>query len=345
MELPKSVSPLDITYNAENIHTVLAQKGLCGLENMGNTCYLNSIIQCLAHTPWLRDFILLAKHESMVHKEKIQYILINELTKVFRGIWYENAVVTPKSFFHYFQVLSVKCGSGQFNGYNQNDSAEALIFILDLLHESISGSMPQSVLDNDMVVDSPSIQQWNAMYKQSYSTIIDNIYGQSHIKITCANCGHVSSNYDPYALIHLPVPISQEPIDIQHCITGLSTKEQLDSDNQYKCSNCDQHTNAFREEIILRTNDTLIINLKRFTKTGEKINTPVSYPLTNFTICGKSYSLYAVNNHTGSLNGGHYFSYVLQNGIWYEFNDRYVRLANHASIVSPNAYILFYKMN
>jgi ubiquitin C-terminal hydrolase len=345
MELPKSVSPLDITYNAENIHIVLAQKGLCGLENLGNTCYLNSIIQCLAHTQWLRDFILLGNHDPLVHKDKVQFILINELTKVFRGIWYENAVVTPKSFFHYFQVLSAKCGSGQFNGYNQNDSAEALIFILDLLHESISGYMPQSILDNDSVSDSAPIQQWKAMYKQSYSTIIDNIYGQSHIKITCANCGHISSNYDPYALIHLPVPISNELIDVQQCITMLSTKEQLDSENQYKCSNCDQHTNAFREETILRTNNTLIINLKRFTKTGEKINTSVVYPLTNFTICGKTYSLYAVNNHTGSLNGGHYFSYVLQNGIWYEFNDRYVRLANQASIVSPNAYILFYKLN
>jgi ubiquitin carboxyl-terminal hydrolase 8 len=300
-------------------------------------------VQCLAHTQWLRDFILLGNHESIIHKEKVQFIMTNELTKVFRGIWYDNAVVTPKSFFHYFQILSKKCGSGQFNGYNQNDSAEALIFILDLLHESIAGSMPASICDTDTT--SASIQQWNAMYKQSHSVIIDNIYGQSHIKITCANCGHISSNYDPYTLLHLPVPISNEPIDIQQCITTLSVKEVLDSDNQYKCSNCDQHTNAVREETILRTNTTLIINLKRFSKTGEKINTPVTYPLTNFTICDKTYSLYAINNHTGGLNGGHYFSYVLQNGIWYEFNDKYVRLANQNNIISPAAYILFYKMN
>ena len=344
MDVPKSVSPLDITYTIENINTLLAQKGLCGLDNLGNTCYLNSIMQCLAHTLWLRDFILLGNHELVVNKEKIQFILINEITKVFRGIWYDNAVVTPKSFFHYFQVLSTKCGSGQFNGYNQNDSAEALIFILDLLHESIAGSMPPSILANESV--DASVQQWNSMYKQSHSIIIDNIYGQSHIKITCANCGHVSSNYDPYTILHLPVPISSnEPIDIQQCITMLSEKEVLDSDNQYKCSKCDQNTNAFREETILRTNTTLIINLKRFTKTGEKINTHIAYPVENFNICDKMYSLYAVNNHTGSLSGGHYFSYVLQNGIWYEFNDKYVRLANQNNIVSSNAYILFYKMN
>ena len=212
------------------------------------------------------------------------------------------------------------------------------------MHESIAGSMPQSIVSNEST--SAPIQQWNAMYKQSHSIIIDNIYGQSHIKITCANCGHISSNYDPYTLLHLPVPMSStEPIDIQKCITMLSTKEVLDSDNQYKCSNCDQHTNAFREETILRTNNTLIINLKRFTKTGDKINTHISYPLTDFNICDKTYSLYAVNNHTGGINGGHYFSYVLQNGIWYEFNDKYVRLANQHNIVSSNAYILFYKLN
>ena len=123
----------------------------------------------------------------------------------------------------------------------------------------------------------------------------------------------------------------------------LAEKEVFDSDNLYKCSNCGEETKAQREETILRTNNTLIISLKRFTKTGDKNNTPISFPLTNFKLCNKTYSLYAVNNHSGNRDGGHYFSYIYQNEIWYEFNDKYVKLANRENIVSPNAYILFYK--
>ena len=48
------------------------------------------------------------KYKDTVNADKIQFILINELNKLLRGLWYENAVVTPKSFLHYLQILSVK---------------------------------------------------------------------------------------------------------------------------------------------------------------------------------------------------------------------------------------------
>jgi len=56
------------------------------------------------------------------------------------------------------------------------------------------------------------------------------------------------------------------------------------------------------------------------------------------------YDLYAVTNHFGSLNGGHYTAYGKNiDGNWYNFNDGSVGDANSERVQSSAAYILFYK--
>ena len=55
------------------------------------------------------------------------------------------------------------------------------------------------------------------------------------------------------------------------------------------------------------------------------------------------YDLYGVVNHQGVLGGGHYYSFVKANGMWLCFNDDQVTAASEASVVSQNAYILFYQ--
>lgn len=83
----------------------------------------------------------------------------------------------------------------------------------------------------------------------------------------------------------------------------------------------------------------------------QKISTFVDFPIDNLTIeardeSNRSYSLYGVVNHTGSLEGGHYISYGrnLEMGInWQRYDDQDVSPVSASDVITQNAYVLFYK--
>jgi len=343
-----NINPLQFVYTIDNISEKTKDKGLCGLENLGNTCYMNSIIQCLSHTHWLREYFLLDTFKETVNDTKIQYIMVQEFNKLLRGLWHENAVVTPKSFFHYLQILSLKCGSGQFVGNNQNDSSELLVFILDCLNESLSKVYEFSNEINDTAAQ----KHWKMIFKSGLSPIVEQFYSQLHCTITCADCQHISYNYDPISILHLPIPdISDSIPTIYDCLDEFNREETLDENNQYKCEKCGNLSMAKRKEDIYKTSPYLIISLKRFNKNGTKNTKPVQFPIdeldiTKYTIEkeNKKYKLYAVSNHVGGSGGGHYFSYVESDGKWYECNDLYVKTLEKNRVLTNAAYILFYKL-
>ena len=103
---------------------------------------------------------------------------------------------------------------------------------------------------------------------------------------------------------------------------------------------------------IYSLSEVLIIHLKRF-RNNRKIENFVDFPIENLDLTkylhNKKekyiYDLFGVSNHSGSLNGGHYYAYCKnwKDGEWYEFNDSHVSKIDNKKIVSDNAYVLFYK--
>lgn len=97
----------------------------------------------------------------------------------------------------------------------------------------------------------------------------------------------------------------------------------------------------------------LIINLKRFRGNYAKQNTLVHFPVRNFDMTtfvvnndGEKpiYDLFAVSNHFGQLQAGHYTAMCLNDGAWFQFNDHKISaITDEKQIISSAAYILFYK--
>lgn len=343
--------PLKEVYTDENIDEKIKGKGINGLQNLGNTCYMNSILQCLCHTPWLVKYMLTNKFTEHLKQNSLEMIMVYEINKLLRFMYYSSGqTLNPIQFFKYMQVLSLKLGSGQFVGNNQHDASEFLTFVLDVLHEGLAKpiNLPDTILANN----ENHFQSWVKTFKSGYSVLVREMFGQFHTRTICIHCKHISSNYDPFSILHLPIPQNKENVSsLKDCISLFSQEEELDDNNKYKCDNCNQVTNAHKMSEIWKVPNTLVLCLKRFNKKGMKINTNVSFPLDNFefrTVSGDRniYDLYAVCNHVGDLNGGHYFSYVKhqETNNWYELNDGIIKgISNTARINNHYAYILFYK--
>lgn len=135
-------------------------RGLSGLKNMGNTCYLNSIIQCLSSIDYFRSWLIKNKYQDRLYNnvvdklgneqrkklnidknqsvhlkkkaitEECDETIVHRLAEVLETMWKQNCTVSPKSL---KSVIGKNCST--FSGYNQNDSQEVLSLILDRIHE------------------------------------------------------------------------------------------------------------------------------------------------------------------------------------------------------------------
>ena len=152
-------------------------------------------------------------------------------------------------------------------------------------------------------------------------------------------------------------------ISIYDCISWFSQEETLTGNDKWYCSRCKEHQNALKKMELYRAPEFLIIHLKRFSHqrasifSSRKIQEFIDFPvegldLSNYVLQSGDnsgnklvYDLYAVSNHYGSLNGGHYTAFA-QNPInkrWYEFDDSEVSRIDASKIATKASYVLFYK--
>ena len=135
--------------------------------------------------------------------------------------------------------------------------------------------------------------------------------------------------------------------------------EKLEKNNEWYCKDCKKHQQAYKKLELFYTPKLLVLHLKRFEYSSmgryrtyaEKIGVGIDFPLDDLQLGGHIvgpdsnpvYELYAVSQHYGSCGGGHYTAICKNNGKWYDFNDSSVSSSSSSSLVSPAAYLLFYR--
>ncbi|KAK6942516.1 Peptidase C19, ubiquitin carboxyl-terminal hydrolase [Dillenia turbinata] len=182
--------------------------GLIGLQNLGNTCFMNSAIQCLVHTPKLVDYFL------GDYKREINYDnplgMNGELALAFgellRKLWSPGQEpVAPRIF-----KLKLAKFAPQFSGFNQHDSQEFLAFLLDGLHEDLNRVKHKpyvEVKDADGRLDEEVADEyWQNHLARNDSIIVDLYQGQYRSTLVCPLCKKVSVTFDPFMYLSLPLP-------------------------------------------------------------------------------------------------------------------------------------------
>ena len=184
-------------------------RGRAGLANLGNTCFMNSALQCLCQTPPLVDYFLCGRHTAELNADN-PLGLGGELAQAFGALlaqlWAEGAVtVAPRA----FKARLAKFAP-QFTGYNQHDSQEFLAYLLDGLHEDLNRVRQKPYVPTAEANGRPdavvAAEAWAGHRARNDSVIVDTCQAQYRSTLVCPDCGHTSVTYDPYMYLSLPLP-------------------------------------------------------------------------------------------------------------------------------------------
>lgn len=146
-------------------------------------------------------------------------------------------------------------------------------------------------------------------------------------------------------------------VTLDECFTETAKSEILSEENAWYCNRCKQLRRASKTLELWTVPDILVVHLKRFSSASrwrDKVEILVDFPIEGLNLTGKVglpedkslvYDLFAVDNHYGSLGGGHYTAYAKNyyDGKWYDYNDAWVTSISPDAVVSKSAYLLFYR--
>ncbi|KAG6900323.1 hypothetical protein C0993_012520 [Termitomyces sp. T159_Od127] len=194
------------------------EPGTLGLGNMGNTCFMNSALQCLAHSKELTEYFLTGLYQEELNPDNplgMHGAIAQAFGALLQRIWASTGTSTsysPREFKSQLQRFAP-----QFSGYQQHDSQELVAFLLDGLHEDLNRVLKKPYVEKpdwegggDLELVKLAKLSWEGYMKRNDSVIVDLFQGQYQSTLICPECEKVSITFDPFMYLTLPLPVNKK---------------------------------------------------------------------------------------------------------------------------------------
>ena len=342
-----------------------------GLQNIGQTCYMNSTIQCFSNIMELSEFLMSNSFNDYSHPLTIVYT--NLLYKLFNPINL-NRDVNPSEFKKIMGDLYPL-----FQGFHAADSKDLVFFFLERLHMELN--QPNQLINNNILQnldptnEEMMLQNFNQEFHHMNNSIISNIfYGVTRSIMSCSECNVRKYSFQTFNMqIFVLKKIREDKkaeckrfynnLDLLDLFHYSSKEEILDGENMIYCNNCQKLTIGKNKQEFYKLPKILIIVLNRGKNNAdfnEELNIPEKLDFTdkNIVINRNSYMKYnliSIITHLGaSGSSGHFISYVRKGNSnrFVYYNDSFVsEVSNKDALKSKisnkdedkvTPYILFY---
>lgn len=278
-------------------------KNIVGIQNIGNTCYMNSMLQLFLNYNVIIKFFLV----NNFYDSNLTSI------KMFLESYYSNK---PEP--NYIKTL-LGTKNKQFVGNKQCDSHESLITLLDIINDSLKNE--DIIRAKSSKFEKPiNIGTTNISIKKLLDAILSFTITST---IKCPNCNHISETKLNDYILSLSIENCNSLID---CLNEFQKEEQLNENNKWKCDKCNNLVLGIKKITVTKYPKYITFHLKRFNNNIQKNSKNIDIPL-NIILDNKNYELKSYVLHSGSTGGGHYINYTKNDNI-YLCNDSSISISN-----------------
>ncbi|MEM7174149.1 MAG: ubiquitin carboxyl-terminal hydrolase family protein [Bacteroidota bacterium] len=325
----------------------------CGLANLVNTCFINAILQCLAHVPQIREYVRSGRYKEELLENPGEFIdkriapaFFHLLEKMYSP---KETSITPTKFINIVQG-NPKFANGKYKKGEQNDASDFLINLLNQLHEALRDLGHHELKKIIEEKYQECTEEPQTIFDEKYTFMSQMRAGIAEETTTSKVCNHEIKGIYQSDVFAIKLP-HKDSITLKEALVDYYMKEDTNSPDCFFCDQCKLHAAECTKITKVNVGPSLcIIIFKRSTKSDShsKNKSLVQFPMVlnqGEIAPDKTYDLIGVVNHIGATTeNGHYTACVKSvDNHWYTISDSQVEKTDPDTLATRDTMILFYK--